>query len=78
MSTMKSNKSSFTLSSLIVRGDNLNKKASNVNAQLSRMCGKSNIGFLDNSIILLEHIQRGGGNLGHLFKWKGVEVFFLN
>ena len=62
-SSMKTEENAVVVSSLIKRGDSLNEKASTVNMHLSRMCMESNIDYLDNSNILLEHLQ-GGGHWG--------------
>ena len=58
-SSIKNNNNHFIVSSIILRGDNLNKKAADVSSHLLRMFQESNIGFLENSDILLQHIQMG-------------------
>ena len=58
--SMNSEENAVVVSSLIKRGDSLNEKASTVNMHLSRMCMESNIDDLDNSNILLEHLQGEG------------------
>ena len=55
-----------------------NEKAFNANVHLSRMCDESNIRFLDNSNILLEHIQRGGKFGGINLNERGVKVLKKN
>ena len=72
---MKNNDNHVVVSSIIVRGDNLNEKAADVNSHLLRMCNESNIGFKDNSNISLEHIQRGGKFGGINLNERGVDVF---
>ena len=74
-SSMKNNDNHVVVSSIIVRGDNLNEKAADVNSHLLRMCNESNIGFKDNGNISLEHIQRGGKFGGIHLNERGVDVF---
>ena len=74
-SSMKNNDNHVVVSSIIVRGDNLNEKAAEVNSHLLRMCEESNIGYKDNGNILLEHIQRGGKFGGIHLNERGVDVF---
>ena len=77
-SSMKTNENNVVVSSIIIRGDNFNGKAADVNVHLARMCDESNIGFLDNSNILLDHIQRGGKFGGIHLNERGVNVFKQN
>ena len=49
-----------------------------VNMHLSRMCMESNIDYLDNSNILLEHLQGGGHWGGIHLNQGGNEVFKKN
>ena len=74
-SSMKNNDKHVAVSSIIVRGVNLNEKAADVNSHLLRMCDNSNIGFIDNSKISLEHIQRGGKFGGIHLNERAVDVF---
>ena len=49
------------------RGDGFNNEAFEVNKYLSKMVGKHELGFVDNSNICLEHLQ---GN-GH---WEAIHL----
>ena len=58
--SLKTPENEVVISSIIIRGDKLNNKATTVNEILYKKCSEKGILFLDNSNILLEHIQRGG------------------
>ena len=62
----------------IARGDNYNAKGSCINYSLARMCQESNILYLGNSNISLEHIQRGEKFGGIHLNERGVDVFKQN
>ena len=55
---LKTTKNEVVISSIITCGDHLKGKASSVNDIVCKMCSKAGISFLDNSNILMEHIQR--------------------
>ena len=57
VSNMKYAQNEFVIWSLIYRGEGFNNKVFKVNANLSTMVGKHQLGFLDNSNIGSEHLQ---------------------
>ena len=71
----KTDKNDVVISSSINHGDSLNEKAISVNTYLHRLCQEYNIGFVGNSNISFEYLQKGGrwGDI-HLNE-SDVEVF---
>ena len=76
--SLKSPENEIVISSIIKRGDKLNDKASEVNNILYKRCSEEGILFLDNSNILMEHIQRGGHWGGIHLNERGTEVLKQN
>ena len=77
-SSMKTNDNNVVVPSIIVLEDNFNEKGSCVNYHLTRIFQESNILYLGNSIISLEHIQRGEKFGGIHLNERGVDVFKQN
>ena len=76
--SLKTPENEIVISSIIIRGDKLNSKATTVNEILYKKCSEKGILFLDNSNILLEHIQRGGHWGGIHLNERGTEVLKQN
>ena len=79
--SLKTSENKVVISSIIKRGDKPNGKVTKINDILYKKCSDEGILFLDNSNILLEHIQRGAGHWGgiHLNEMeRGTEVLKQN
>ena len=81
LATDLSDKSTVIVSGLIVRGDHLKKRITQVNTILQKKCCERNIGFVDNSNILLNHLNKSKLHLnrkGSEILSKNLEISFKN